>query len=419
MNAGRHSILPSLAGARWLCVPQLARVIAALKAESGGARIVGGAVRNALLGRPVHEVDIATDVTPPEAVRLCQAAGLKVVETGVEHGTVTVIADGMPFEVTTLRRDVETDGRRAVVAFTTDWTEDAERRDFTINAIYADHDGQLYDPIGGYPDIAAHCVRFIGDPHDRIREDYLRILRLFRFHAEIGRGAADAAGLAAASELRDGLAGLSRERVNQELMRLLAAHGAGDVVPVMQTCGIFAALDLGDPDIARFTSLVAIEATLGRADPLLRLAALFLAPQRGRDAEALAERLRLSRAEAERLDGLSGWHEVSPQLHQQARRALVYHTANQAAHDRVLIAWAASGAPGDDRSWRALADFAADWSAPKFPLKGRDLMALGMSRGPGLGVALAELEQYWIDSDFQPDRDQLLAHAAAVQHKQG
>ena len=227
---------PRVSGA-WLQSRAIRKVFAALKAGDAEARIVGGAVRNALIDRPVKEVDIATTALPEDVMRLAREAGLGAHPTGIDHGTVTVVADGIPFEVTTLRRDVETDGRHAVVAFTTTWEEDAARRDFTINALYCDDDGTLYDPVGGLDDLRKRRVRFIGDPRARIREDYLRILRFFRFSADYGNGQIDPTGLAAADGLKDGLALLSSERVRAEILKLLAAPGRAEVVRVMYDHG--------------------------------------------------------------------------------------------------------------------------------------------------------------------------------------
>jgi poly(A) polymerase len=404
--------LPSLAGAPWLSNPRLASVITALESEGGGARVVGGAVREALIGRPVREVDVATTVTPEEVVRLAGLAGLKAVATGIEHGTITVIAGGVAYEVTTLRRDVETDGRRAVVAFTTDWAADAARRDFTINALYVALDGTLHDPVGGYRDIAARRVRFIGEPRDRIREDYLRILRLFRIHAEFGHGGLDPGGVEAAGELRGGLCTLSRERVRQELMRLLAAPGAASVVPVMDRRGILEALELGAIDLGRFARLTEIERAAGLAgDAVLALAALALPPGEPGAPVRLGERLRLSRAETARLAALAGPDEVSPSMDERARRRFVYRAGAAAARDRVLMAWAASDAGADDPGWRDLLAMATSWRAPGFPLRGRDLRGLGIPPGARLGEALGEIERRWVEADFRPGRDELLAWA--------
>ena len=294
-NAGRPR---SLAGAEWLERPSTRAVFDALAAEGAEARAVGGAVRNALMGAPVKDVDIATTALPADVMRLATQAGLHAVPTGIEHGTVTVVAKHQPFEVTTLRRDIETFGRHARVTFTTDWTEDARRRDFTMNALYCGPDGTVHDPLGGYDDLVARRVRFIGDARERIREDYLRILRFFRFLAVYGDAAApDRAGLEAAIAEKAGLSGLSGERIRAELLLLLAAPGALDAVRTMSRAGLIEPL-IGVPgDVELLGRLIAIEQALGRApDPLLRLAALA----DGMDAAALQTRLRLSAAETQR-----------------------------------------------------------------------------------------------------------------------
>ena len=288
---------PRVNGA-WLHSAAIGKVFAALEAGKAEARIVGGAVRNALIDRPVHEVDIATTAVPEEVMRLALEAGLGAHPTGIDHGTVTVVADGVPFEVTTLRRDVETDGRHAVVAFTTVWQEDAARRDFTINALYCGKDGTLYDPVGGLDDLRKRRVRFIGDAEARIREDYLRILRFFRFSAAYGNGQLDRTGLAAVIALKDGLSRLSPERVRAEILKLLAARNAAEVVSAMHESGVLQLAIPTTADPERLTRLQAIERALGQPpDALARLAAL--AVDEPSQALSLAQHLRLSNAEAE------------------------------------------------------------------------------------------------------------------------
>ena len=273
---------PRISGA-WLQSAALGKVFAALKAGDAEARVVGGAVRNALIGRPVGEIDIATPARPEDVMRLARDAGLGAHPTGLDHGTVTIVADGVPFEVTTLRRDIETDGRRAVVAFTTAWDEDATRRDFTINALYCGKDGELCDPVGGLDDLRKRRVRFIGDPEARIREDYLRILRFFRFSADYGNGQLDAPGLAAAVRLKDGLARLSPERIRAEILKLLAAPKAAEVVRIMHATGILQLVIQAPADPECLARLQAIELALGQPpDALTRLAALAVGDPSGR-----------------------------------------------------------------------------------------------------------------------------------------
>jgi poly(A) polymerase len=290
----------SLAGAAWLLRPETQVVLGALASAGHDARIVGGAVRNALLGEPVTDIDIATTATPDEVTAAARAAGLGAVPTGLAHGTVTVIADGVPFEVTTLREDVETFGRHARVAFTADWAADARRRDFTINALYCDRDGNVSDPLGGLDDLAARRVRFIGDARERIREDALRILRFFRFNAQYAHDVPDPDGLAACAAERARLAHLSAERVRAELLKLLAAPGAAPAIAVMFTHGFIVDVLGRAPRIGLLERLVALDAAAQRtADPLLRLSVLAVAVDEDRD--HLAARLRLSRAERDDL----------------------------------------------------------------------------------------------------------------------
>src|SRR5581483_12159264 len=262
---------PSLRDTDWLKRPQVVRVFQALSKNGAAIRAVGGAVRNSLLGLPVAEIDLATTALPERVMALARSADLKAVPTGIEHGTVTVVADGMPFEVTTLRRDVETYGRHAKIAFTEDWEEDARRRDFTLNALYADRDGTVFDPLGGYADLVAGRVRFIGKPEDRIKEDYLRILRFFRFNAYYGKGPLDPEGLAACVRLRVGLTQLSAERIAGELRRILVAPGAVRAVRALFDYGLLTDVLGGAPRMMRFERLVAVEEALGLApDPALR-----------------------------------------------------------------------------------------------------------------------------------------------------
>ncbi|HWA31138.1 MAG TPA: CCA tRNA nucleotidyltransferase, partial [Rhizomicrobium sp.] len=289
----------------WMTAPETRAVMEALAKDGGSARFVGGVVRNALLGRAVGDIDIATPLTPDDVTKTLEAAGLKAVPTGIEHGTVTAVSNGRPYEVTTLRRDVSTDGRRAVVAFTKDWAEDAQRRDFTMNALYANADGEVFDTVGGVADLKAGKVRFVGDPATRIREDYLRILRLFRFHAWYGKGEIDKAALKAAAENRAGLAQLSGERIAKEMLKLLAAEDPVPVLRSMAASAILGEILPGELNIARLERLVAIDASNFFApDPVLRLAALL--PDRAAAANELADRWKLSNADRDRLADLCG-----------------------------------------------------------------------------------------------------------------
>ncbi|HRN88501.1 CCA tRNA nucleotidyltransferase [Hyphomicrobium sp.] len=400
--------LPSLAGALWLTSPDTRAVLDAIREGGFDARIVGGAVRNALMDAPVKDLDIATTALPDEVVRLAEAAGLRAVPTGVTHGTVTVISGRQPFEVTTLRRDIETFGRHARVTFTTDWAEDAARRDFTINALYCDASGTLHDPLGGYPDLAARRVRFIGSAEDRIREDYLRILRFFRFTAEYADGQPDAAGLDASVALADGLAQLSGERIRAEMLRLLGAPRAVETVSAMAAVGIVDRLTGNRCDVRLFARLAAIETALGLLpDPLLRLAALA-GSKPGEARDALAQRLRLSNAEAERLArvGLPD-RAFRPETDEREARVYIYRFGADAFRDGVLMAWAASDAPADDPEWRMRFHLAERWTAPELPVRGSDLLARGLAEGPAIGRVVRAFEDWWITHDFPSDKLQL------------
>lgn len=374
--------------AEWLKRPETKAVTDMLEAAGHQVFFVGGCVRDGLLGRPVGDLDLSTDARPKRVVALAEAAGLKPVPTGIDHGTVTVVSQGMPHEVTTFRRDIETDGRRAVVAFADGIAEDAQRRDLTMNALYADPRGEISDPVGGLPDLAARRVRFIGNPETRIREDYLRILRFFRFHAWYADpgGGLDAEGLAASAALAEGLETLSRERVGAEIKKLLAAPDPGPALGAMGASGILARV-LPGADAASVAVLAHLED--GQTpDPIRRLAAL--------GGEDVAERLRLSRAEARRLTTLA----------EAAREGMgaaeLGYRLRDLAEDALLVRAALVSSPLDPAEL-ASARFGA---AQTFPLRAADLMP--RYSGPALGDRLAELEAQWIASDFRLDRDTLL-----------
>jgi len=401
----------------WMRAPETTAVMAALEAAGGRdcARFVGGCVRNAIRSEPVAEVDIATTLTPDRVSKALTDAGLKAVPTGFEHGTITAVAGGKPFEVTTLRRDVETDGRHAVVAFTADWAEDAARRDLRLNAIYADAEGRLFDPTGeGVADARAGRVVFVGDAATRIREDGLRILRFFRFYAWYGREAPDAAGLAACAALKDLIGGLSAERVAQELMKLLAAEDPRAAMRLMAQTGILALVLPQAQGLARFEGLVEIETDqLFQCDAELRLAALL--PDDSAAANAVADRLKLSNALRERLVGALGTAPriVSWMSPREARR-VVYRLGVQPFCDRVLLAWAASERHAAAIQWRALIPMAQSWPRPSLPLTGAEVMAAGVPEGPLVGEVIREVEAWWIDQDFIDDKLSIVEQLKAV-----
>lgn len=385
-------------------------LFAALDGDQGAARIVGGAVRNALLQQPVTDADFATVFPPEEVTARCETAGFKVVPTGIEHGTVTVIVEGCPFEVTTLRHDVETDGRRAVVAFTDDWEADAARRDLTINALYCDAAGVLFDPLGGLADLKDGRVRFVGDAESRIREDYLRILRFFRFFGWYGTGRPDAAGLKACARLKAGIAELSAERVWAELKRLLSAPDPTRALLWMRTTEVLQKALPESWGIDAIHRLVAAERAEGwTPDALLRLQSI-MPPHRAR-IDALAERLRLSRDERVRLISWADASEPDPALSEVQLAQLLYRAGEGGVRDRLRHALARELEKDNAQAalrLRALASHAEDWRRPSFPVSGADLVAAGMTPGPEVGEQLRALEERWIESGFTLSREALL-----------
>jgi len=404
-----------LGDAAWLTTGALPRLLGVLDCDGEEARVVGGAVRNALLGMPIAEVDVATTAVPEEVVKRVTAAGFKPVPTGIEHGTVTVVIDKHPFEVTTLRKDVETYGRHAKVEFGRDWKADAERRDFTINALSATRDGTVYDYAGGLDDLERRRVRFIGDPAKRIAEDYLRILRFFRFHAAYGTSDhPDAAGLAACIAGRDGLDQLSRERLRMEMMKLVVAPHAVPTLISMTDAGLLLRVLGGVSYLASFENMAKVEAATG-AEPnaVRRLGALAVAiPE---DAERLWQKLRLANNERERLASMGeAWGRISPIYGEKAAKALLYHLRPQQFTDRVLLGWARSQATAHDADWHALATLPQRWTAPVFPLKAADFMKRGVEKGPALGAAMRAAEDAWIVAGFPRDQAALDAIAAGT-----
>jgi poly(A) polymerase len=400
-----------LSDATWLTTGGLPRLLDVLDRDGEEARVVGGAVRNALFGVPIAEIDVATTAVPEEVVKRVTAAGFKPVPTGIEHGTVTVVIDKHPFEVTTLRKDVETYGRHAKVEFGRNWQADAERRDFTINALSAIRDGTVYDYAGGLDDLSQRRVRFIGDPNKRIAEDYLRILRFFRFHAAYGSGHLDTAGLAACIAGRDGLDQLSRERVRMEVMKLLVAPHAAPTLTAMNDAGLLLRVLGGVPYLASFGNMVKVEATTG-AEPnaVRRLGALGVAI--AEDAERLWQKLRLANSEHERLASMAeGWRRISPVYGEKAAKALLYHLRPQQFSDHALLGWARSNATSHDAEWNALTTLPQRWTAPVFPLKAADFMKRGVPQGPVLGAVIAAAEQAWIMAGFPGDHAALDAIA--------
>lgn len=401
-----------LAGVAWLKEGPLARLLAILDRDGEEARVIGGAVRNALIGEEPSEFDVATTAIPSEVTSRAQAAGFKPVPTGIDHGTVTVVVAGTPFEVTTLREDVETFGRKAIVRFGRDWKTDAERRDFTINALSVTANGVVHDYVGGLADLAARRVRFIGEPAKRIAEDYLRILRFFRFQAGYGEGPPDAAGLHAAIAARDRLGQLSRERVRMELLKLLSAQHAVPTLAVMSEAGLLDRLLGGVPYLASLSNLIKVEAAGGVAPAASRrLGALAVFVKE--DAERLGQRLRLTNEEIERLASMGdGWWHIDAAAGERPARALIYRIGSGRFTDRVLVAWARSDAGAADAAWHDLVTLPQRWNAPAFPIKAADFMARGVAKGPLLGASLRRAEEAWISADFPTDN---VAIAAIVE----
>ncbi|MEY4473236.1 MAG: hypothetical protein RL671_1540 [Pseudomonadota bacterium] len=369
----------TLPPADWTRRDDLARLVAALGA--GNARYVGGAVRDTLLAIPVKDVDIATPLEPQAVMQRLKDAGIQAVPTGIEHGTVTAVLPLGPVEITTLRHDVSTDGRRATVAFASDWQDDAARRDFTINALYADPaNGEIFDWFGGLDDLAARRVRFIGDPHQRIREDHLRILRYFRFQARFGSVPADAPSESACAELAATLKGLSRERVGMEMMNLLSLADPAPTVARMAELGVLEVV-LPEADVAALAALVAEESRQQIApDALRRLAALL--PADVQLAEAVASRFRLSGAQKKRL-ALAAARDGA----ERDARPLAYRLGRDCALDRLLIAGADAAALDG-------------WVIPEFPLKGGEIVARGIKAGPEVARVLRQVEDGWIAAGF-------------------
>jgi tRNA nucleotidyltransferase/poly(A) polymerase len=404
--------------ASWLSEPPLKDLLAVLDAAGEEARVVGGAIRNTLLGLAPGDIDIATTALPATVIARVEAAGFKAVPTGIEHGTVTVVAEGRPFEVTTLREDVETFGRRAKVAFGRDWRRDAERRDFTINGLSASRSGAIYDYVDGLSDIAARRVRFIGDAAQRIAEDYLRILRFFRFHATYAEAPLDAEGLAAAIAARAGLERLSRERVRMELFKLIVARGSVPVLAIMSEAGILDQVLAGVPLLASHAKMRQLEQVFALpSDPIRRLGALSVSVIE--DAERLHERFRLANVEHERLAAMAnGWWHILPSLNEREAQILLYRLGPVHFLDRVLLAWARALESAEDDSWRALASLPSRWTAPTFPLRAADFIRRGLPKGPRLGAALAAAEQAWTRAGFPLDGASLSAIADAEAARQ-
>ena len=385
--------------------PAARALIAALAAEGTPARFVGGCVRDGYLGRAVKDIDIATPRRPEDVMGLLAAAGIRCVPTGLAHGTVTAVIDHAGFEVTTLRRDVETDGRHAAVAFTDDWAADAARRDFTMNALYCDPDGTIYDPTGGLADLCAGRIRFVGQARARIAEDVLRLLRFFRFHAWYGKGVPDPDAMAACREMAPMLSGLSAERVWSEISTTLLAPDPAAIFALMDEAGVLARV-LGEARRPhRLAGAADFEDRLGLAPSSVRrlAAALDCAPA---EVPGLCARLRMSRAESDRLAAAVGRGAALASGAWSTPRAL-YRWGAAGFADALVVAAASDPGTASRRDGQAAA--LADWTPPVFPLVGADVLAAGVAAGPRIGALLRAVEDWWLDEGFAPDRDACLA----------
>lgn len=407
----------NLKDAAWLNSPEISKLFEALNKgdeESDFVRVVGGAIRNHILGCGVKDIDLATTLTPEEVTTRAQNSDITVIPTGIEHGTVTLVVDHISFEVTTLREDVKTDGRHAQVEFGKDWLKDARRRDFTINALYVSLDGTLHDPLGtGLEDLKSKTLRFIGDPNTRIREDYLRILRLYRLKAQYSELTYDQAAISATIKQRTGLNQLSGERVRDELLKLLSVENPADIINSLYQNGLLTSLLGTAPNLLPALKLIELENHLNLTpDPMLRLGELALW-HRG-DVKRLSEKLRLSKRKSKILNAICCANEL-PIFRDEPE----YSLAHKIQHYRqgtnffllqLLTAWAKSTATPDDPDWSNLYKTAKTAEFKPFPISGEDLIEAGLKPGPGLGEKLAQLEEIWLEEDMQPDKTEILSH---------
>ncbi len=408
-------------------------MIDALTAEDADVRFVGGCVRDALLEQESNDIDIGTPDPPERVLALLKDAGIetRTVPRGIEHGTVTALAGGERYEITTLRRDERTDGRHAEVAFTDDWREDAARRDFTINAMSAAPDGTLYDYFGGQEDLKAGCVRFVGDPATRIAEDHLRILRFFRFHAWYGKGEPDADALTACKDAAHTIPSLPGERMQIEMLKLLSAPNPVPTIISMQEAGVLSVLLPEVRGTERFARRVAIEKRDTEPDPIKRLAAMItVSKDAAAAAQVIAKRWRLASADAARLDAYSRpvtfhFHvppvevthrtaPINPGLDCRGQRRLLYRLGAEFFSEKVLDAWSTEGGNEHEAAWRAMLKYADEWEAPTLPVSGVDVVALDVDEGPEVGRLLKAVEDWWIERDFTPGRAALLEKLDAL-----
>jgi poly(A) polymerase len=408
----------------WMTTAGIKAVLAAITADGDEARFVGGCVRDAILKRPIKDIDIATPVEPERVLELLNAAGIRAIPTGIKHGTVTALVDAERFEITTLRRDVETDGRRAVVAFTDDWKADAERRDFTINAMSLTPDGMIYDYFNGMQDLAQRFIRFVGPPKERVAEDYLRVLRFFRFMAAYRMRDPSGAALAACRQAAPKLVSLSGERIRDELFKTLAADHAAEALNVMLGEKILESILPEADGLDQLRKLIWLETrAMGEdnqyTDALRRLAALIRTDAAG--ADELARRLRLSNAERKRLVKMAApdWR-PSPDVDDDTIRRQLRRMPPESMLDLVLLEWADHLAredrvePSESAAWRRLVEAVETWLPDEFPLRGRDVIALGVDAGPRVKELLLAVEAWWEDGGFKASRDDCIAELRSL-----
>lgn len=405
----------NLETSKWLIEPSLVQVFDAIDKAGGRVRVVGGAIRNSLMGEDVGDIDLCTTLLPEKTIQALEAANIKAIPTGLEFGTITAVVDKKAYEITTLREDVETDGRHAIVKFGLDWTKDALRRDLTINALYCDRTGELYDPLEGISDLQNREVRFIGDASERIKEDYLRILRFYRFFAWYGSGRPDASGLKACAKLKDGLKDISVERIWMELKKTFAAKDPSRALLWMRTTGVLnlVLVESEKWGIDLIAPLLAVEKEHGfEVDPMLRLMAII--PPRDDVVDSLTTRLKLSGAETKRLVLWAKTPKVEQGVNQQALEKFFYENDEQAVCDVLQLDIATLEGRGEasaDALKTALVYLqkAEKWVRPILPVRGKDLLELGHDAGPNIGKAIRALEAKWIESGFKLNKEELLS----------
>lgn len=389
----------------WMIAPETIKVMEVLHSRGGEARFVGGCVRNALVNRRVIDIDIATPLVPDEVIDRLKEHKIQQIPTGLKHGTVTAVIDNKPFEITTLRKDLRGYGRHADVLFTDDWRTDASRRDFTINALYATMEGEIFDYFGGIDDLRKGKVIFVGDPETRIREDFLRILRFFRFFAHFGQGEADAAALKACSRLANKIPTLSIERIRQETFRLLEADRCSEVWQLMLENGVATYFIPEATNTAALKKLTTLEYIYHEGGvPLRRLAALLNTTEDG--ARHIVQGLKLSNAQSDQLVTLFRLQEtLRLDMPEKTLRQIIYRIGNDMARSLLLLAAARTG---EETNLFNLYNIATSFRPPRYPLIGEDVIALGHKQGPEIGKILDEIEKWWINEDFRPGRGECL-----------